>query len=441
MSLCIRPISRICQRSRLVTYLESTSHTSTFSARHFSNTSVPYASIRVKKPPTRHSFLKARFTLSDVPPLSFWLSQARAPLIHAEDAPVLTPEACFITAQTYADMALQDRMGWRQRLLTMTEDTSTDTSPNITRHHGKVDVQSNIMLFRLHYVASMIILGPPGPAYHLGTHIVLTLVLLGYEPSVLSLAYLALRRNKLKQPNFAPAVEALEKIASRHLGPSKEGKGAGSKASRDGVATLSGQENLDACTLMGMIYASANDPANDARASEWFRLAHALGTTTTTVTTSPPSPTDGKGVEAVAAAAAATTTTRGTIELRKDIDVESCWQWRAKNALGWGMVLRRQGHEQAARRILEFGAKKLDNAEACFHYAKLLGEVQDDHPDYLEYMQKAAVSGIQEACAELGKLALRRAAEGGGGMSEKERKENEIVAAEWLALAKADSLR
>ncbi|RYO77319.1 hypothetical protein DL766_007284 [Monosporascus sp. MC13-8B] len=189
----------------------------------FSTTS--HSSVKVRVGPRRDGFANAKFTAVDVPPFEFWAAQARPPLV--DD---LSPEECAATARKYAALALEDSSNWRETL---------------TTKHG-------ISLYTLHHMANMIIMGPPSPAWHLGTHILYTCVQLSYRPSILTMVRLALRSNKLGDRQFSGAEEAFARLLARRDDP-------------------------DACTLQGLIYARQNSRAADDKASEWFRRAMRIG--------------------------------------------------------------------------------------------------------------------------------------------------------------------
>ncbi|RYP67485.1 hypothetical protein DL771_007216 [Monosporascus sp. 5C6A] len=189
----------------------------------FSTTS--RSSVKVTVGPRRDSFANARFTTVDVPPFEFWAAQARPPLV--DD---LSPEECAATARKYAALALEDPPNWRETLT--------------TKH--------DISLYTLHHLANMIIMGPPSPAWNLGTHILYTCVQLSYRPSILTMVRLALRSNNLGGRQFSAAEEAFARLLARRDDP-------------------------DACTLQGLIYAKQDSRAADDRASEWFRRAIQIG--------------------------------------------------------------------------------------------------------------------------------------------------------------------
>lgn len=185
----------------------------------------PPFSAKVRVGPGKDSFAKARFTTADVPSLDFWATKARPPLVDG-----LSPEECLATAQKYTALALREPVNWRK---------------NLTTQHG-------ISLYTLHYIANMIITGPPSPAWNLATHILYTNVKLSYTPSVLTMVRLALMRNRLGGQQFLPAEEAFERL-------------------------LAQRDDPDVCTLKGLIYAGKNARETDDKALEWFRLARRLG--------------------------------------------------------------------------------------------------------------------------------------------------------------------
>ncbi|CAJ2505983.1 Uu.00g001130.m01.CDS01 [Anthostomella pinea] len=330
---------------------------------------------------TRESFAKARFSRTDVPPREFWAAQARPPLVAD-----LTADECQRAAHQYADLALEDAADWRQkRLKPANADGNAD---------GK-DSSQYVSYYTLHYIATMITLGPRGPAWHLATHIFHTLTQLGYEPSVLTLARLGLRTGNLHLPHFRPAVDALDR----------------SLRSRRGSA--------DACTLKAMMCMAQETREGDDEALRWFRKA--FDTHNSLVNSSTSSNTD--------------LSANSDDQDAKTVDrvLPQHWQWQTSFALGTAAIRARRGETDKARELYRFAARDLDNAKGCYELAQLLDDAAGDHPERRELLEKAAVSGVDAACRELGVLERERAAAGLG--SRKEREEARVLAEEWAAIA------
>lgn len=199
--------------------------------RPLTSTSFRLAKARVL--PHRNTFAQVRFTLADVPQLSFWTKHARPPLIpDGEASPAEFLEAC----QRYASLAIEDAPGWRQRAL-----TPSPTGGN--RDEGTIPLST------LHY-ASSILMRFPAAGGHLATHILHTGVTLNYAPSVLTMARLGLKAGRLDDPQFALAKEALERLASS---PKSDA-----------------YYRPDALTLMGLLHARHGTSAGDERALRFF---------------------------------------------------------------------------------------------------------------------------------------------------------------------------
>ncbi|KAI1781428.1 hypothetical protein F4818DRAFT_37781 [Hypoxylon cercidicola] len=332
------------------------------------------ATTKVRVPPSRNSFEKVRFVAADIPRLSFWTANARPPTVPSEDA--VGAAECLEACRQYVALAVEDRPGWRQRALA----TKSGVSPD-----GKIP------LYTLHYAA--VVLMQQAAAGHLATHILHTGVLLGYAPSVLTMARLGLERDLLDRAHFAPAKEALEKLASAF---SSSSSSAGTD--RGGVA----EHHVylaDALTAMGLACArSSNTAAAQDRALRFFGSA-------------------GRVASSYADAGA--------------------WQWRASAALEQAAIYLRRGDRERARAALRGAAYELDSPEACFRYAQLLGEEGDDPEERVALLRRAAVSGVEEAARELSRVELRRLEDDdkGRGLSEGEKRYRRFLADEWSAIA------
>ncbi|KAI1397859.1 hypothetical protein F4819DRAFT_470583 [Hypoxylon fuscum] len=333
--------------------------------------STPRRPAKAREVAHRNTFAEVRFTASDVPPLSFFTAQARPPLVTSDE---VTPSECFEACQQYARLAVEDSPGWRQRALTTTTTTfsSNSTTP------GKIP------LYVLHYAAVMLMQSPTS-AGHLATHILHTGVTLAYAPSILTIARLGLKRHMLDRPHFAPAKEALERLAAARAPGQSDGR-----------------YRPDALALLGLAHAQLG---SDDRAL-WL-----LG----------------------GAAAAAKFQAQAQDGERWRAPT---WHWGASAVLEQAKILARRRQADRARDVLREAARELDNADVCYQYALLLGE---DDPERTAMLQRAAISGVEDAAREMGQAELRRLQEeegrGEGRMDERERRDRRVIAEEWLGVA------
>ncbi|KAI1419011.1 hypothetical protein F5Y12DRAFT_320474 [Xylaria sp. FL1777] len=404
---CTRRLSRLAQSSksrsnpifRQVTPQFSHGHNPLFTTRHYSTRRV------IHRVATRDSFARVRFTRADVPSLEFWEQHAAVPQY-------LNADGWLQAAQVYADVAIKNAKGWRERLIDVNDDSPHRSSDG----EGK---GTTLSAFTLHYVAMLIVLNRPGqtgPAGHLAIHILHTLSGLDYTPSTLTLVRLALARKVLGEPQFEPAVEALERILKRIGDGSSDDKSA-SKGSKSDFAA-------DACTLRALMYESENTREGDNNALRWFRRAYEIGQTTASAADQarPEEKSGGKPDP--------NTHSQGT----ENGPFDPSWQWKASFALGVGRIRAKRGELEKARDMFAMASSELDNPDGYLLMADVLEKMGETDTDrYLEALQKAAVSGKQEAARKLGTREWDRAAE--EGLSKWEKRKRQVVAEELMAVA------
>jgi hypothetical protein len=349
---------------------------------------------------TRDSFAKVRFTRDDVPPRAFWETHAKAPLVKD-----LSAEECLQTAQAYAEAALKDVPGWRQRLVALDD----------------VGGGKTLSTYTLHYVAVMLAMNSGGNAPHLATHILHTLAGLDYVPSILTLARLALQRRALGQPQFELAVEKLERMVKRI------GDGSGNKASSKGSDI---DFAADACTLRALIHAAENTREGDNNALRWFRRAYEIGSASESSVRAIPPTADEVPQEQEDKVDASE-------ESEKEVEgarFDPHWQWKVSFALGVAAIRMKRGELEKAKAMYEMASTELDNATGCYEMANVLEKMgKADTEEYVESLQKAAVSGNQDAARKMGARERSRAAE--AGVSKWEKRKRQVVAEEWMAIA------
>ncbi|KAI1354545.1 hypothetical protein F5Y01DRAFT_273213 [Xylaria sp. FL0043] len=406
---CTRRLSRLAQSSKswsnpIVPQAASQlSHGSKplFAPRHYSTRRVARAVM------TRDSFNKARFTYADIPPRKFWEQQAREPLVVD-----LSADECLRAAEAYTGAALKNVPGWRERLIVVDE---IEPPPSANGNDkGKL-----LSAYTLHYTASMIAMDLTGAgqsAGHLAIHILHTLSGLGYMPSTLTLVRFALSRNVQGQPQFEPAVEALERIL-RRIGDGS------SSSSGDAKSVSKGHKSdfaADACTLRALIYEKENTREGDINALRWFRRAYELG-----------QPTSSTADQVQKREAGEENASEGEVEAAT---FDPRWQWKTSFALGVGRIRMRRGELEKARDMYAMAAAELDNANGYLSLADALEKMgQTDTEKYVESLEKAAISGNLEAARKLGEREWGRTVE--GGLSKWEKRKRQVVAEEWMGIA------
>ncbi|KAI1505409.1 hypothetical protein F5X99DRAFT_243339 [Biscogniauxia marginata] len=360
----------------------------------------PTARATARAVPGRDRLSEARFTHADIPPQSFFASQLRPPLVRPDTA--LTPESCHRAVTQYVGLALTRSGRWREKLPLRDDDDGEDPPHDQGQQQRQQRQRAPLpSLETLHAAASAIALSPrAGRPTDLALHILHTGVTRAYPPSVLTMVRIALvSSGALGRPFLAPAEEALRRLA--------EGRGAGGDGDRDT------RYAPDACTLMGLICAAKGTCRDDEAALMWFRRAAEFA----------------RGGDVGAGGDEKEGGVEKEKEKERDED-EDRWQWRTSFLLAAAEIRLKMGEEGKAKPLLQYAADVGDNADACFMYSLLLNE---DDPKRPFYMEKAAVSGVQYACRELGTKMMKQVDE--EGLSRRERKERQVLAGEWLALA------
>ena len=188
------------------------------------------------------------------------------------------------------------------------------------------------------------------------------------------------------QLSYAPSVLTSVRLAYTRglLGQSQF-----SHAAEAFARILARRDDPNACTLQGLIFAAQDKPGADAKALKWFRLAVQIG-----------------GEEPWA------------------------WDWQASCFIGMAKIYLKQGEKGKAKETLRHAAVGLDSSEACLLYANTFDQ---DDAERVMWLKKAAVSGKEAAARELGQVALRELKV--GNLSSEKRKETQLLADEWLAIA------
>ncbi|KAI1146288.1 hypothetical protein F4825DRAFT_441176 [Nemania diffusa] len=367
---------------------------------------------------SRDSLTKPRFARADIPPLEFWDLYARAPMVTD-----LSAQECLETAEAYVDAALRNAPGWREKRITTNDIPATqppDGSPVVRGMAPAPDLDRTkpkiLSAYTLHYVAVMIVsgrLGQSSPALHLAVHILHTLTSLDYAPSIITLVRIALQRRLLGKPQYALAFERLERLLRRI--DSKGGGGGDDKSTnKHSEANLA----ADAYTLRALIYAADDTREGDDNALRWFRRAYEIDAAASKerAQATPPSSQDAGETEGVR--------------------FNPHWQWKVSFALGVAAIRAKRGELGKARDMCEMAASELDNEKGYLEMAKVLERMGEAHTDkYVNSLEQAAASGVQEAMRKMATREWARSEE--GGLSKQEKRRRQIVAEEWMLVAGA----
>ena len=106
------------------------------------------------------------------------------------------------------------------------------------------------------------------------------------------------------------------------------------------------------------------------------------------------------------------------------------WDWEPSYFLGQGRIYLKQGRRRAAENSFRSAALELDNAEGYLALAQLLPK---DSPQREEYLTKAAISGVTEACGLLAEIEREKAAQ--PDIDREQVQVHDRLAREWSNLA------
>jgi hypothetical protein len=233
---------------------------------------------------------------------------------------------------------------------------------------------------------------------------------LGYDPSTLTLVRL------LSSVPLAMQSKATE---------SKIFKDANARFQR----LLRNGTDPDALTLQGIILTKQGTQSHDKQALDSFRRAE-----TVWETKARPS----AASQANQRASFAVQKGAGAEYLSLPEPREPRWEWEVTWALEQAKILQKQNRTTEARELYGVAALELDNAMGFWNLARLLGGPRDS-PERRTYLLKAAISGVQEACRELGEL--EKMAADREGLSDKERADRKLMSQEWFRLAGGEDLK
>lgn len=362
--------------------------------------------------PSRNAFARVRFTRDDIPPREYWEAHIGPPLVSD-----LSAEECFRTAHAYADAALKNAPGWRERLIIVKDIPAHQ--PSDGRDKGKGGDGRSLSAYTLHYIAVALILNFMGSASHLATHILHTLTGLDYAPSVLTMARMATRQD-MSRPEHEPALEGLERLLKRIDSAN------GNKSTTTGKDRAS-HFGADACTLRGLICAAEKTREGDTNALRWFRRAYEIGTASSTPKPDPQaSPEENKQLDDGSG------TRESPLKMAEFFDPQ--WQWKGSFALGAATIRLKRGELEKAKAMYALASSEVDHPAGYLGMARVLEKLgRGDTDEYVEALETAAVSGNAEAARAMGTRESARAAE--AGLSGWEKKKRRVLAEEWMAVA------
>lgn len=185
----------------------------------------------------------------------------------------------------------------------------------------------------------------------------------------------------------------------------------------------------DALTLQGMIHAKQGRQSYDRLASDSFRRAERAW----------------EAKDQSGAPSQANDDRNFSVEEGADPDYVSLpeprqprWEWEVTWALEQAKILQKQNRTKEARDLYRVAALELDNPQGFWNLSCLM-EGPRDSPERRTYLLKAAISGVQEACREMG--VLEKAAAEREGLADKERADREMMSQEWFRLADGEDLK
>lgn len=250
----------------------------------------------------------------------------------------------------------------------------------------------------------MLIHGGLSDRWRLGMHVLHSASELGYGPSTLNLVRLmstaAAKKSKAVADSllFQKADERFKKIVRKGRDP-------------------------NALTLQGLIYAGRRqdgpalasfDDAQRVGASGAWAKSQRLQSPALLQDTAAASRSGEKESESLAAVA---------VRPKR-------WDWEPSCVLGRGRIFLKQGRREDAQAAFRQAALELDNAEGYLALAQLLPK---DSAQREEYLTKAAISGVTEACALLAESERAKAEQ-----SDSDREQvgmHDRLAREWFNLA------
>ncbi|KAG8156677.1 hypothetical protein KVR01_013468 [Diaporthe batatas] len=322
------------------------------------------------------------FSPADVPPIKDWTAS-----IEGLGAKHMTPLQCMEAAQRYVSAATQRESSWRPRL----------------------EKDFDLPVFLLHWVAILLIADTSASRWKLGTHMLRSASELGYNPSTLTLTRIltsmppAMQKKAAASKMFIDANSRFQKLLQNDTDP-------------------------NALTLQGRTFAKKGTQAHDRQALDSFRRAE-------------------KAWEAKAKSSAPSQASeRPSFDIKKGSDPdyvslpeprEPRWEWEVTWALEQARILEKQKRTDEARDMYRVAALELDNPQGFWNLSRLM-EGPRDSPERRTYLLKAAITGEQEACREMG--VLEKMAAERQDLADRDRADRELLSREWFRLADGEDL-
>ncbi|KAG6365136.1 hypothetical protein INS49_006743 [Diaporthe citri] len=291
-------------------------------------------------------------------------------------------------AQSYVSAATQHESSWRPRL----------------------ETDFGLPVSLLHWVGILLISDNSAARWRLGTHMLRSASELGYDPSTLTLVRIfssvpaAMQKKAAASKMFIDADVRFQKLLKRGTDP-------------------------DALTLQGMILAKQGTQSHDRLALDSFRRAERAW----------------EAKDKSGAPSKASDSRSFSIEEGADPDYvtlpeprEPRWEWEVTWTLEQAKILQKQNRTKEARDLYRVAALELDNPQGFWNLSCLMDGPRDS-PERRTYLLKAAISGVQEACREMG--VLEKMAAERQGLADKDRADREMMCQEWFRLADGEDLK
>lgn len=280
----------------------------------------------------------------------------------------------------------------------------------------------------LHWIGILLLSGNNVARWRLGTHMLRSASELGYVPSTLSLVRIF--------HSMAPHMfdRAVNSIMYR-------------EANARFQQILRAGTDPDALTLQGIIYAKSVEKGSDVKAlaafdqatRAWQKRQREKGMVDEETEAVVP----GKGIQA-AVATSNSVSNNDAVEAPAGRHVtlppprKPRWDWEVSCVLEQAHILvRTQDTPAEALKLFRVAALELDNPFGFLMLAKLMGGPRNS-PERRVYLLKAAISGVPEACREIGELEALDAAR--QDLSQQERAEHHMLSKEWLRLAEGEDM-
>ncbi|KAI0022106.1 hypothetical protein F4780DRAFT_789579 [Xylariomycetidae sp. FL0641] len=356
--------------------------------------------------PKRRDYLfRPRFGPEDLPSPSFWQKRAWPPVVLDSG---VTPERIRAALETYVHRACRGDPDWVRKSIQDPARAAAAAAADVgqRRQSSSSSSSSSSQLLdaaTLHYASALIVTGSDelrrdGTRY-LSTHVMHTLAdTFTYAPSVLTalrLALFSLRRLHPEpqkcEPMLQPAAEAFERLLAREDPPA----------------------GPDAWTLKGLLCEHVGDEDGALRAfRRAFEAARAAG-----------------GLEPNATGAEAGYAGGGA----EALGFQPAWQWRLAFAQAVARIRDKRGEAGKAAAVLRLAADSFGGGAALDE--RLAAHLAPDDPERERLLLRSATHEPRpEPCEDLSRICRARSDD--PGRTRAQRREDRILADEWLAIAR-----